>query len=70
MQADIHPNYQEIQVTCSCGSKFTTRSTMAKPLQIEVCSSCHPFRWSAPQSRPRAAFFLFARCPTSLRRWR
>jgi large subunit ribosomal protein L31 len=43
MQADIHPNYREIQVTCSCGSKFTTRSTMAKPLQIEVCSSCHPF---------------------------
>jgi large subunit ribosomal protein L31 len=43
MQADIHPSYNEINVTCSCGNKFTTRSTMSKPLQIEVCSSCHPF---------------------------
>lgn len=43
MQADIHPNYNEINVTCSCGNKFTTRSTMNKALQIEVCSSCHPF---------------------------
>lgn len=43
MQADIHPSYNEINVTCSCGNKFTTRSTMNKALQIEVCSSCHPF---------------------------
>lgn len=43
MQADIHPAYNEINVTCSCGNKFTTRSTMSKALQIEVCSSCHPF---------------------------
>lgn len=43
MQADIHPKYTEINVTCSCGHKFTTRSTMNKALQIEVCSSCHPF---------------------------
>ena len=43
MQADIHPAYNEISVTCSCGNKFSTRSTMSKPLQIEVCSSCHPF---------------------------
>ena len=43
MQADIHPTYNEISVTCSCGNKFSTRSTMSKPLQIEVCSSCHPF---------------------------
>jgi len=43
MQAEIHPAYNEINVTCSCGNKFTTRSTMSKALQIEVCSSCHPF---------------------------
>ncbi|MBU3693772.1 MAG: 50S ribosomal protein L31 [Rhodocyclaceae bacterium] len=43
MQADIHPAYNEIDVSCSCGNKFKTRSTMSKPLQIEVCSSCHPF---------------------------
>jgi large subunit ribosomal protein L31 len=43
MQAEIHPSYTEIDVSCSCGNKFKTRSTMGKPLQIEVCSSCHPF---------------------------
>lgn len=43
MQPDIHPTYQEIQVTCSCGSSFATKSTLCKDLQVEVCSSCHPF---------------------------
>lgn len=43
MKAEIHPDYQEITVTCSCGNVFTTRSTLNKPLHIEVCSACHPF---------------------------
>ena len=43
MKPNIHPNYQEITVTCSCGSTFQTRSTMGRPLHIEVCSVCHPF---------------------------
>lgn len=43
MKDGIHPKYGEIEVTCSCGSQFTTRSTHHKPLHIEVCSSCHPF---------------------------
>jgi large subunit ribosomal protein L31 len=44
MKADIHPNYKDVQVTCSCGSNFTTRSTMPKDaLHVEVCSLCHPF---------------------------
>ena len=43
MKSNIHPNYQEITVTCSCGSTFQTRSTMGRPLHIEVCSVCHPF---------------------------
>ncbi len=43
MKADIHPNYPEINVTCSCGNKFKTRSTNSKDLNIEVCSQCHPF---------------------------
>jgi len=43
MKAGIHPDYEEIQVTCSCGSVFKTKSTMKKPLHIEVCSSCHLF---------------------------
>lgn len=43
MKADIHPNYHDISVTCSCGNTFNTRSTMNKSLNIEVCSLCHPF---------------------------
>ena len=30
-------------MTCSCGNVFETRSTLGQDLQIEVCSSCHPF---------------------------
>lgn len=44
MKASIHPSYKEVTVTCSCGNKFTTQSTLAKnTLHIEVCSVCHPF---------------------------
>jgi len=30
-------------VSCSCGNTFKTRSTVGKDLQVDVCSSCHPF---------------------------
>ena len=43
LKIDTHPKYGEINVTCSCGNTFTTRSTINKPLHVEVCSSCHPF---------------------------
>jgi len=43
MKASIHPDYHEVQVTCSCGNTFTTGSTLNKPLHIEVCAVCHPF---------------------------
>ena len=43
MKADIHPGYKQINVTCSCGESFVTRSTLGHDLQIEVCSQCHPF---------------------------
>ena len=43
MKEKGHPKYAEIQVTCSCGNTFTTRSTMSRALHVEVCSACHPF---------------------------
>lgn len=44
MRDSIHPAYNALEVTCSCGNKFTTKSTIAKEaLHIEVCSQCHPF---------------------------
>ncbi len=42
MKADIHPNYVEATVTCSCGNTFQTRSTKAN-IVIELCNVCHPF---------------------------
>jgi large subunit ribosomal protein L31 len=42
MKADIHPQYTDTPVRCSCGNTFTTRST-AKELHVELCSECHPF---------------------------
>jgi len=44
MKTDIHPEYTNVEVTCSCGNTFVTKSTMAKDnFHIEVCSNCHPF---------------------------
>ncbi len=44
MKKDIHPQYTETVVTCTCGSTFTTRSTSASgTLRSDVCSQCHPF---------------------------
>jgi len=43
MKAGIHPEYNEITVTCACGEAFKTRSTKKGDLHIEICSACHPF---------------------------
>jgi large subunit ribosomal protein L31 len=44
MRADIHPEYNQVEVTCSCGNSFKTGSTIEQDtLSIEVCSKCHPF---------------------------
>ena len=39
----VHPKYEKITVTCSCGNSFETRSTVCSDLSVEVCSACHPF---------------------------
>ncbi|HIF51830.1 MAG TPA: 50S ribosomal protein L31 [Thiotrichaceae bacterium] len=43
MKAEIHPTYEEIDVKCSCGNSFKTRSTHGSELHLDVCSECHPF---------------------------
>jgi large subunit ribosomal protein L31 len=43
MKEAIHPDYKLINVTCTCGNAFQTRSTLGQDLQVEVCASCHPF---------------------------
>ena len=42
MKEGIHPTYEATEVTCGCGSKFTTRSTRQE-LKVDICSACHPF---------------------------
>jgi large subunit ribosomal protein L31 len=43
MKPEIHPEYNEITVNCSCGNSFKTRSTVGHDLNLDVCSACHPF---------------------------
>ena len=43
MKQGIHPQYFEnAQVICVCGHKFTTGSTK-ELIHVELCSNCHPF---------------------------
>ena len=42
MKKEIHPTYQEAKVVCACGAAFTVGSTK-KDINIEICSTCHPF---------------------------
>ncbi len=44
MRADIHPKYQTLVATCSCGNVIETRSALGKEtIYLDVWSACHPF---------------------------
>ena len=43
MKTEIHPNYADTNVVCSCGNTFTTRSTKPGEMHVELCNECHPF---------------------------
>ena len=43
MKQGIHPEYTEIKASCSCGNVMNIRSTLGKDINLDVCSSCHPF---------------------------
>lgn len=42
MKADIHPEYAETVIQCTCGNMIQTRSTRPD-MHIGICSACHPF---------------------------
>jgi large subunit ribosomal protein L31 len=42
MKTEIHPEYAEATVRCTCGNTFTTRSNKTE-INVEICSNCHPF---------------------------
>lgn len=43
MKNSIHPDYQLIKATCSCGNVVEFGSTLKKDITLDVCSECHPF---------------------------
>jgi large subunit ribosomal protein L31 len=44
VKPDIHPDYVETTVTCTCGNTFTTRSTARDGvIHADMCANCHPF---------------------------
>src|SRR3989344_5476218 len=43
MKTAVHPQYFEnAQVVCACGNRFTVGSTK-ESIHIELCNKCHPF---------------------------
>jgi len=42
VKAEIHPEYVDAVITCSCGNRVETRATKAQ-MHVDVCSQCHPF---------------------------
>jgi len=43
MQAEIHPTYDTLTASCSCGNVVNTKSTKTGAMHLDVCSQCHPF---------------------------
>ena len=43
MKKEIHPTYNKITATCSCGNVMELNSTLKNDITVEICSNCHPF---------------------------
>ena len=44
LQQGLHPAYHPVEVTCSCGNTFVTRTAGKEDhMFVDVCSQCHPF---------------------------
>ena len=53
MKADIHPDYHEINVVMTDGTKFTTRTTWGKAgdtMTLDIDSKSHP-AWTGGNQR-------------------
>lgn len=42
MKTEIHPDYVECTVRCTCGNTWKTRATKAE-IVVDLCDKCHPF---------------------------
>ena len=63
MKEGIHPEYQEITATCSCGNVIKTRSTRCKDIHLDICSACHPF-YTGKQKGVEAVSYTHLTLPT------
>lgn len=43
MKQNIHPAFNDVTVTCSCGNSFATKSALRDEIKVETCNKCHPF---------------------------
>jgi len=43
MKANIHPKVFKANLACACGNQVTALSTKGEKVQVEICSTCHPF---------------------------
>lgn len=41
MKKNFHPETFNIEVSCVCGSRFNTISTL-ESIRVDICSQCHP----------------------------
>lgn len=68
MQQGIHPDYHAVQVTCSCGNTFVTKSTAkGDHMTVDVCSKCHPFYTGKQKISTPVAAWLASRSATARR---
>jgi large subunit ribosomal protein L31 len=42
MKKKGHPKYVPCVITCACGNRIETKSTVEK-ISVDLCSKCHPF---------------------------
>lgn len=49
MKANIQPEYNVIEVTCSTCNNVMELGSTSKDLRIDTCSNCHPFYTGSQQ---------------------
>lgn len=43
MKKNVHPKYNFILASCSCGNVIKIGSTLNHDINLDVCNMCHPF---------------------------
>lgn len=54
MKADLHPKSQFITVSCSCGHKLISFTTLTEDYSVETCSKCHS-QWTGEKKELRTS---------------